>query len=83
MTTRRDAREHLAQWRADCRECSGLAMCKTHREARRTLSRQGPDAYRVFARKASEGNLTRMAEDLADSFGTEMAAGLADGGDDE
>lgn len=83
MTTTPYAREHLAQWRADCRVCSGLSMCETHREARRTLSRQGLDAYRAFVRTETDRGLTRMAEGLADSFGTEMAAGLADDGDDE
>ena len=66
MTDTRDAREHLAQWRDDCRACSGLRMCAMHRKASRTLSRRGPDAYRAFVREESGNDIARMGDDIAE-----------------
>ena len=65
MTDIRGAREHLAQLRDDCRGCSGLAMCATHREASQTLSRRGPEAYRAFVSGKSKHGFARMADDIA------------------
>lgn len=83
MTTDpRDARRHIADWCEHCSECSGLRTCDMHREAYRTLSREGADAYQEFVRENAgrdhELALAEMADDIAQSFGADMADELAD-----
>ena len=68
-----------------------------HREASRTLSRRGPDAYRAFVREESGNDVARMVDDIAETIAeaarervdvvhgldTEHISPMADGGEDE